>query len=68
MEAIGHQHVCVDFHVEQSAALRELVEKELIVSSVVEDIPSLVAAIHDVTLHAWFFYANRARHKNSVPN
>ena len=53
---------------EQSATLRELVEKGLIVSSVVEDMSSLVAAIHDVTLHAWFLYANRARHKNSIPN
>jgi len=51
-EVIGHQHVCVDFHVEQSTALRELVEKGLIVSSVVEDTSSLVAAIHDVTPHA----------------
>ena len=27
MEVIGHQHVCVDFYVEQSTALRELVQK-----------------------------------------
>jgi len=68
MEVIGHQHVCVDFHMEQSATLRELVEKGLIISCVVEDTSSLVAAIHDVTPHAWFFYANRSRHKNSMPN